>query len=123
MLDYGSFKAQPCFFASTILVSFLPAANPDNNAGQEGSTSNIIEVTSPDVTDGDTSQSDGVFVDELGESIKSEGGESLKDMLDKNKEKKEVGEGCKVELGGGGAPLAIFSTPKKVSMLREQVDS
>ena len=46
---------------------------------------------------GDTSQSDAA-VDELGESIKSEGGESLKDIMDKNKDKKEVcfmlGRGC-----------------------------
>ncbi len=70
------------------------------------------------MTDGDTSQSDGVFVDELGESIKSEGGESLKDMLDKNKEKKEVGEGCKVELGGGGgAPLAIVELLEGAGLL------
>ena len=70
--------------------SFFLAANPDNTAGQEGSTSNVSEVTSPEVTDGgDTSQSDAA-VDELGESIKSEAGESLKDIMDKNKDKKDV---------------------------------
>jgi hypothetical protein len=51
---------------------------------------NGTEATSPDVTDGDTPQIE-VATDELSESVRSEGGESLKDILDKNKEKKEVG--------------------------------
>lgn len=47
-------------------------------------------MTSSDVTDGETSQNEGP-VDEFGESIKSETGETLKDILDKSKDKKEVG--------------------------------
>ena len=73
-----------------ISVSFLSGTNPDTTAGQEGSTANGSELSSPDATDGDTSQSEAV-IDELSESIKSEGDETLKDILDKNKEKKEVG--------------------------------
>jgi hypothetical protein len=97
--DSGNEVALVCFctiFKSLVIIfghasfSFLLAANPDNTAGQEGSTSNVSEVTSPELTDGgDTSQSDAA-VDELGESIKSEAGESLKDIMDKNKDKKDV---------------------------------
>ncbi|CAB3977438.1 1-phosphatidylinositol 4,5-bisphosphate phosphodiesterase classes I and II-like [Paramuricea clavata] len=65
------------------------AANPESSASQEGPVANGTEATSPDVTDGDTPQIE-VATDELSESVKSEGGESLKDILDKNKEKKEV---------------------------------
>ena len=71
-------------------VSCPSGTNPDSTAGQEGSTTNGSDLPSPDVTDGDTSQSEAV-TDELSESIKSEGDETLKDILDKNKEKKEVG--------------------------------
>lgn len=73
-----------------ISVSFLSGTNPDTTAGQEGSAANGSELSSPEVTDGDTAQSEAV-IDELSASIKSEGDETLKDILDKNKEKKEVG--------------------------------
>lgn len=88
-------------------ISFLLGTNPDSTAAQEGSTANGSELSSPDATDGDASQSEAV-IDELSESIKSEGDETLKDILDKTKEKKEVGARC-VRVPSGNFKLRVVS--------------
>ncbi|XP_028393517.1 1-phosphatidylinositol 4,5-bisphosphate phosphodiesterase beta-1-like isoform X2 [Dendronephthya gigantea] len=92
-LDDGKPLPSPKALSRKIIIKNkkkLPkAANSESASGQDGATSNGNEATTSDVTDGETTQNGAPAVDELSESIKSDGGENLKDVLEKNKEKKD----------------------------------